>query len=91
MERASPINLVFLDACRDNPLAQNLARSMGATRSTAVGRGLARVESGVGTLITYATQPGNVALDGEGMHSPFTEALIEHIEAPGVDVALMLR
>lgn len=91
MERASVTNLVFLDACRDNPLAENLARSMGATRSTAVGRGLARVESGVGTLITYATQPGNVALDGDGLHSPFTKALVEHIEAPGVDVALMLR
>ena len=91
MERASATNLVFLDACRDNPLAQNLARSMGATRSMAVGRGLARVESGVGTLITYATQPGNVALDGDGLHSPFTEALVEHIEAPGIDVALMLR
>ena len=91
MERASATNLVFLDACLDNPLAQNLARSMGATRSMAVGRGLARVESGVGTLITYATQPGNVALDGDGLHSPFTEALVEHIEAPGIDVALMLR
>src|SRR5262245_56451541 len=62
MERQAKISIVFLDACRDNPLARNLARSMG-TRSGDVGRGLARVESGIGTLIAFATQPGNVAID----------------------------
>ncbi len=90
MEREQRTNLVFLDACRDNPLARNLARSMG-TRSTAVGSGLARVESGVGTMISFATQPGNVALDGEGKHSPFADALLAHIETPGLDVELMMR
>ncbi|MCG6859106.1 MAG: caspase family protein, partial [Salaquimonas sp.] len=50
MERATKTNLIFLDACRDNPLAENLARSMG-TRSAAVGRGLAKIGSGVGSLI----------------------------------------
>lgn len=90
MERESRTNLVFLDACRDNPLATNLARSMG-TRSAKVGRGLARIESGVGTLIAFATQPGNVALDGAGKNSPFTEALLKHIETPGLDVAVMMR
>jgi len=90
MERERRTNLVFLDACRDNPLARNLARSMG-TRSAAVGRGLARTESGVGTLIAFATQPGNVALDGEGANSPFTTALLQHIETPDLDVALLMR
>ncbi len=90
MERERRTNLVFLDACRDNPLARNLARSMG-TRSAAVGRGLARTESGVGTLIAFATQPGNVALDGDGDNSPFTTALLQHIETPDLDVALMMR
>ena len=90
MERHTRTNLVFLDACRDNPLARNLARSMG-TRSVAVGRGLARVETGVGTLIAFATEPGNVALDGWGGNSPFTTALLKHIETPGLDVDLMLR
>ena len=90
MESQAQTNIVFLDACRDNPLARNLARSMG-TRSASVGRGLARVESGIGTLIAFATQPGNVALDGEGKHSPFTKSLLEHIETPGIDVAVMLR
>ena len=92
MERETRTNILFLDACRDNPLARNLARAMG-TRSTAIiGRGLAPVEAGGGTLISYSTQPGNVALDGTGRNSPFAGALVKHIVAPGVDVgALLIR
>jgi hypothetical protein len=75
-------NIVFLDACRDNPLARNLARSMG-TRSAGIGSGLAQVDTGVGTFIAYSTQPGNVALDGEGRNSPFTAALAKEIVEPG--------
>lgn len=90
MERETRVNLVFLDACRDNPLARNLARSMG-TRSASVGRGLARVDTGVGTLIAFATEPGNVALDGAGANSPFTEALLKHIETPDLDIARLMR
>lgn len=86
MERATPVNLVFLDACRDNPLAVNLARSMG-TRSVLVGRGLAKVGSGIGSLIAFATQPGNVALDGVGRNSPFTAALLRHLGRPGRDIS----
>jgi uncharacterized caspase-like protein len=85
LERESKTNLVFLDACRDNPLARNLARSMG-TRSAAVGQGLAQVQTGIGTFITYSTQPGNVALDGSGRNSPFTGALLKHVVAPDRDV-----
>jgi uncharacterized caspase-like protein len=85
MEQSTKVNLVFLDACRDNPLAENLARSMG-TRSGAVGRGLAKLGSGVGSLIAFATQPGNVALDGEGRNSPFTTALLKHLGTPGQSV-----
>ncbi len=85
MERSTKINLVFLDACRDNPLAGNLSRSMG-TRSSAVGRGLAKLGSGIGSLIAFATQPGNVALDGEGRNSPFTTALLRHLGTPGQDI-----
>lgn len=90
MEAAVPIRLVLLDACRDNPMARTLAQSMGVTRSTAVGRGLARLESGVGTLIAYATAPGEVAEDGTDEHSPFTAALLEHIGAPGLEVRQVL-
>ncbi|CTQ56808.1 spore cortex-lytic enzyme [Roseibium album] len=82
MERNAKTNLVFLDACRNNPLARNLARSMG-TRSAAVGRGLARIGVGVGSFISFATQPGNVAYDGEGRNSPFTKALVKHLGNPG--------
>jgi len=60
MEREAPTNIIFLDACRDNPLSRNLARALG-TRTTDVGRGLAPVESGSGTLISFSPQPGNVA------------------------------
>jgi uncharacterized caspase-like protein len=82
MERTTTTNILFLDACRNNPLARNLARAMG-TRSTEIGRGLAPVESGVGTLISFSTQPGNVALDGAGRNSPFAGALVRHMANSG--------
>lgn len=89
MEAEKRVNLVFLDACRDNPFARSLARSMGA-RSAAVGQGLASIQSAVGTMIAYATQPDNVALDGRGANSPFTTALLKHIGTPGLEVRTMM-
>ena len=89
MEREARTSIVLLDACRDNPLARNLARNMG-TRSTQVGKGLAEVRTGVGTLIGFSTQPGNVALDGAARNSPYAEALLRHIEATGKDVSGVL-
>jgi hypothetical protein len=89
MEREAKTNIVFLDACRDNPLARNLARSMG-TRSAAIGKGLASVESGIGTLISFSTQPGNVALDGKGRNSPYAGALVQQLLAGRGDLADML-
>ncbi|HSM39727.1 MAG TPA: caspase domain-containing protein, partial [Afifellaceae bacterium] len=85
MEVNAKTSIVFLDACRDNPLARSLARSMG-TRSSAIGTGLAEIGGGIGTLISYATQPGNVALDGEGRNSPFTAALLTHLGKPGAGI-----
>jgi hypothetical protein len=85
MEREAGTSLVLLDACRDNPLARNLARTMG-TRAANVRPGLAEVRTGVGTLIGFSTQPGNVALDGRGRNSPYTTALLRQIETPGRDV-----
>lgn len=90
LESRPRTNIVFLDACRNNPLADNLARSLGRTRSAAIGRGLAEISAGAGTLVAYATDPGNVALDGEGENSPFTEALLRHIGTPGLEVRSML-
>jgi formylglycine-generating enzyme required for sulfatase activity len=89
MERETETNVIFLDACRDNPLARNLARAMG-TRSTEVGRGLAATEAGVGTLISFSTQPGNVALDGAGRNSPFAGALVRRVATPGDDLSALL-
>jgi len=89
MERLVKTNVIILDACRDNPLARNLARSLG-TRSTQIGHGLALVESGEGTLISFSTQPGNVALDGEGRNSPFASALLKHMGTPGDDLSTIL-
>jgi tetratricopeptide (TPR) repeat protein len=90
MEAERRVNLIFLDACRDNPLARSFARSLG-TRSTAVGQGLASIQSAVGTMIVYATQPDNVALDGEGRNSPFTSALLKHMGTPGLEIDSMMK
>jgi uncharacterized caspase-like protein len=87
MERNSRVSLVFLDACRDNPLALNLAAT---SRSLQVSRGLARVDRAVGMMIAFSTQPGNVALDGEGRNSPFTNALLHHIDAAGTSINDMM-
>ena len=76
-------NLVFLDACRNNPLA--------ATGTRGEGRGLARIEDARrDTLIAFATEPGGVADDGDGRNSPFTAALLDHIGRPGETVPDML-
>jgi uncharacterized membrane protein YgcG len=80
------VKLVFLDACRDNPFAAKI-RSAKATRSVSVQSGLAEMKSGEGTLIAFATGPGQTALDGEaGTNSPFTRALMANIAAPGVEI-----
>lgn len=90
MEAATETNVLFLDACRDNPLSRNLARAMG-TRSAAIGHGLSAQEAGAGTLISFSTQPGNVALDGTGTrNSPYAAALTKHITAEGKGLAGLL-
>jgi uncharacterized caspase-like protein len=79
------VKLVFLDACRDNPFAAKIKSN--ATRSVSVQQGLAEMKSGEGTLIAFATGPGQTALDGqEGTNSPFTRALIAHITQPGLEI-----
>jgi len=80
------VKLVFLDACRDNPFAAKI-KSNSATRSVSVQTGLAEMKSGEGTLIAFATGPGQTALDGqEGANSPFTRALLANITTPGVEI-----
>jgi uncharacterized caspase-like protein len=78
--------LVFLDACRDNPFAAKI-RSAAKSRTVNVQTGLAEMKSGEGTLIAFATGPGQTALDGkEGTNSPFTRALLDNITKPGVEI-----
>ena len=73
------LKLVFLDACRNNPLPRSLSR--GASN------GLARLEANAaGMMIAFATSPGDVALDGSGNNSPFTEALAQLIGTPDLEV-----
>jgi hypothetical protein len=74
--------LVFLDACRDNPLQRSSDRS--------VSKGLAPISVAEGTLISYATKDGQTAADGAGKNSPFTQALLEHLNDPQ-DIAVVLR
>jgi tetratricopeptide (TPR) repeat protein len=90
MEAEKRINLVFLDACRDNPLSRSLARSFGPSRSAIIGQGLAQLPAGIGTLITFATSPDTVALDGSGKNSPFTSAMLKYIRTPGLEIRAML-
>ena len=92
MKREDRVNVVILDACRDNPFAADLARSV--TRSVVGVRGLSRVDGDLarGTLIAFASDPKSTALDGlPGEHSPFTKALIDHLEDPAVSIDTVMN
>jgi uncharacterized protein YraI len=92
MKAEDRISIVLIDACRDNPLARTFQRSLGKSRSALIGRGLARTDVGSGEiLISYATAPGETAADGEGSNSPYTTALMKHLDAKGIDVELMMK
>jgi hypothetical protein len=85
--RAAQLGLVILDACRNNPLAEEMKRGIGATRAFVVGRGLARLEDApTNTLIAYATSADATADDGSGRNSPYTRALLQHIPTPGLEI-----
>jgi formylglycine-generating enzyme required for sulfatase activity len=89
LEPVKRLRLVILDACRDNPFAPAMKRTI-AGRS--IGRGLAQVEvTTTDTLLAYAAKAGSVALDGQGGNSPYTSALLKHLTTPSLDVTLALR
>jgi hypothetical protein len=71
---------VFLDACRNNPMGKGPSAM----------DGLAQIEVGENTFIAFATQPGNVAVDGSGDNSPFTTALLKNVEIPGLSISDMM-
>ena len=81
MQQAKNLRILVLDSCRDNPLAEQLKRSVGTARSTSIGRGLAKIDSPEGMIISYATQPGRTADDGDGRNSPYTAAFLRNVEA----------
>ena len=84
VEPAKQLRLVILDACRDNPFAKTMKKTVA---SRAVGRGLAKVEpTSPNTLIAYSAKAGSTALDGDSKNSPFTTALAKHLTTPGLDV-----
>jgi uncharacterized caspase-like protein len=84
IEPAKQLRLVILDACRDNPFAKSMKRTL---VSRAIGRGLAQVEpASPNTLIAYSAKAGSTAMDGDSKNSPFTLALSKHLTTPGLDV-----
>ncbi len=90
--QAQQLGLVIIDACRDNPLAEQLRRVLGPIRSRLVGDGMARMDNlPSNTMIAFATRPGEVAVDGNGAHSPYTAALLKHMEEPGLELNLLFR
>lgn len=76
------INIVILDACRNNPYESSLR---------GIGRGLAPVDAPAGTLLAFATAPGQVALDGDSGNSPYSQALAQSIPAPGLVLEEVFR
>src|SRR6202171_5955879 len=84
IEPVRKLRLVILDACRDNPFAKIMKRTVA---SRAVGQGLAKVEpTSPNMLIAYSAKAGSTAADGDGKNSPFTIALSKHLTTPGLDV-----
>jgi uncharacterized protein YraI len=85
---AKRLRLIILDACRENPFAAGIKRTV-ASRS--IERGLARVDVVTAdTLVAFAAKAGSTAADGSGPNSPYTAALLQYLVTPGLDVRLAL-
>ena len=85
---ASKLGLVILDACRNNPFAAKMQRTV---RTRAVSRGLTHIEPTGSVLVAYAARDGTTAADGTGRNSPFTAALLSHVETPGLEINFLFR
>jgi len=90
LRRARGVQILILDACRRNPLAEKLVQ-MATTRDFAPTRGLARLDATRGMVVAYSTQADQVAADGTGRNSPFTSALVGHLGDPGVEIGALFR
>jgi uncharacterized caspase-like protein len=82
LQQAKNLRILVLDSCRDNPLAESLRRTIGQTRGAAMPRGLSKMEAPRGTIVSFSTQAGQTADDGQGRNSPYTTAFLRHIEEP---------
>jgi len=83
-QSATSTNIIILDACRNNPFERAWQRSSSI-------RGLASIYAPKGTIIAFATSPGEVASDGRGRNGAFTEALLRHIDTPDSSIEEMLK
>lgn len=86
---AKTLGLVIVDACRNNPFQSGMSRSVAARSVQIVG--LAPVEPADNVLVAYSARDGTVAHDGAGRNSPYTAALLRHIETPGLEVDFLFR
>ena len=90
LKQNSRVQLIFLDACRNNPF--NAQKFWMAEKLEPVGatRGLARIDSDLGSLIAFSTEPGQVALDGSGALSPYSESFIKRASEPNKEIRQVL-
>ena len=82
LQSAKSLHILVLDACRNNPMMEQMQRAIGRQRAVPIQRGLARIDSPQGMIIAYSTQAGSTADDGPGRNSPYTAAFLRHIEEP---------
>jgi Caspase domain/Protein of unknown function (DUF1566) len=76
------LNIIILDACRDNPLGRSFRSS---------NLGLAKMDAPTGSILAYATAPGSVAADGSGRNGLYTSMLLKHINTPGIEIGRLFR
>jgi uncharacterized caspase-like protein len=82
------LKLVLLDACRENPFARQMRRTIA---SRGISRGLTTIQPEGATVVVYAAKDGEVAEDGQGDHSPLTAALIKRLQQPDVEINKLFR
>jgi uncharacterized caspase-like protein len=103
VEGAKKLKLILLDACRDNPFAPQMRKTVapeavaanstagGAVGTRSVGRGLGEVKVSGASLVVYAAKHGQTALDGEGGNSPFAVAVVQRLATPNVEINKLFR
>jgi len=81
-EAENSLNIIILDACRDNPFARSFRSSSS---------GLAKMDAPTGSILAYATAPGSIASDGPGRNGLYTSALLKHMMTPGLEIGRLFR